>query len=70
MLDCSESQTVVLWKKAGGVQTLMESIRESKIEEHDEREDITQRVLLEIAKDARNLKDRYLSETIVPEGGE
>jgi hypothetical protein len=48
----------------------MESIRESKIEEHDEREDITQRVLLEIAKDARNLKDRYLSETIVPEGGE
>ena len=52
----------------------MESIRESKVpeehDEHDEREDITQRVLLEIAKDARNLKDRYLSETIVPEGGE
>jgi len=53
------------------MQTLMESIRESKIqEEHDEREDSTQRVLLEIAKDARDLKDRYLSETIVPEGGE
>ncbi len=46
----------------------MEPIREFEIEE--EREDSTQRVLLEIAKDARTLKDRYLSETIVPEGGE
>ncbi|GEM_PF-4152935 len=49
----------------------MEPIRDFEIqEEHVEHEDSTQRILLEIAKDARSLKDRYLSETIVPEGGE
>lgn len=29
-----------------------------------------QKVLLEIAEDARRLKNRYLKETVVPEGGE
>ncbi|HEY7820409.1 MAG TPA: hypothetical protein VIG29_19450 [Vicinamibacteria bacterium] len=38
-----------------------------------EAEEITetgQEVLLEIAEDARRLKNRYPKETIVPEGGE
>ena len=49
----------------------MEPILEFEIEEeNDAREDSAQRILLEIAKDARTLKDHYLSETIVPEGGE
>ena len=49
----------------------MEPILEFEIEEeHDARQDIAQRILLEIAKDARSLKERYLRETIVPEGGE
>jgi len=49
----------------------MEPLRKKKIEnKHDADLDSAQRVLLEIAEDARGLKDRYPSETIVPEGGE
>jgi hypothetical protein len=29
-----------------------------------------ERILLEIREDARRLKNRYLQETVVPEGGE
>ena len=48
-----------------------EPIRNIEIaEKHDAREDVAGRILLEIAEDARTLKDRYLSETLVPEGGE
>ena len=43
----------------------MEPIRKQDVErEHDAD------VLEDIAADARRLKDRYLDETIVPEGGE
>lgn len=49
----------------------MEPILEFEIEEkRDGHEERTQRILLEIATDARKLKARYLSETVVPEGGE
>lgn len=37
--------------------------REGEVENPD-------KVLLEIADDARKLKSRYLTETVVPEGGE
>ena len=66
LADCG-----ILNKLGGRSVNIMEPILEFEIEEeHDAREDSTQRILLEIAKDARTLKDRYLSETIVPEGGE
>jgi hypothetical protein len=43
----------------------MEPIRKKDVEpEHDAD------VLQDIAADARALKDRYLEETVVPEGGE
>ncbi len=48
----------------------MESLRKEQTERPDEERDRTGRVLLEIAEDARALKDRYPSETLVPEGGE
>ena len=49
----------------------MEPIRKQDILDKQDRDiDRADRVLLEIADDARKLKDRYLSETIVPEGGE
>ena len=49
----------------------MEPIRKEEIDKkYDADVDNARRVLLEIAEDARGLKDRYPSETIVPEGGE
>ena len=49
----------------------MEPIRKEKIEKkHDADADDARRVLSDIAKDARALRERYPSETIVPEGGE
>lgn len=43
----------------------MEPIRKKDVEQEPEAD-----VLREIAEDARALKDRYLDDTIVPEGGE
>lgn len=49
----------------------MEPIRREKVERQPEVEpDDTQRVLQEIAEDARTLKSKYLDDTVVPEGGE
>jgi hypothetical protein len=38
--------------------------------EAEETTDTGQELLLEIEEDARRLKNRYLKETVVPEGGE
>ena len=38
--------------------------------EAEETTETGQKVLLEIAEDARRLKNRYPKETVVPEGGE
>jgi len=49
----------------------MEPIRKEDVEQRRELEpDSMRRVLQDIADDARALKDRYLDDTIVPEGGE
>ena len=49
----------------------MEPIRQEDVERRRDAEpDRTRRVLRDIAADARALKDRYLDDTIVPEGGE
>ena len=49
----------------------MESIRKENTErKRDADFDLTERVLNDIAEDARALKDRYLHDTVVPEGGE
>ena len=49
----------------------MEPIREKDVErKRDPEPDRMRRVLRNIAADARALKDRYLDDTIVPEGGE
>ena len=48
----------------------MEPVRKEDLEREIELEPATQKVLSEIAADARALKDRYLKDTIVPEGGE
>ena len=49
----------------------MESIRKENIErKHEADLDPIERVLQDIAEDARALKHRYLRDTIVPEGGE
>lgn len=39
-------------------------------EAETETTETSQKVLLEIAEDARRLKNRYSKETVVPEGGE
>jgi hypothetical protein len=49
----------------------MRPIRNEKFD-FDQRPDVDggERVLLEIAEDARKLENRYPKETVVPEGGE
>ena len=48
----------------------MEPMRIDEIERHDVEPDGTDSVLQNIADDARALKNKYLDDTIVPEGGE
>ena len=49
----------------------MELIRRKDVEwKRDVEPDCVRRVLQDIAADALSLKDRYLADTIVPEGGE
>ena len=49
----------------------MEPIRKEDVErKRDPEPDSMRRVLRDIAADARALKDRYLDDTMVPEGGE
>ena len=49
----------------------MESIRKEDVErKRDAEPDSMRRVLRDIAADARALKDRYLDDMTVPEGGE
>ena len=49
----------------------MEPILEKDVDRRRDAEpDRIRRVLRDIAADARALKDRYLDDTIVPEGGE
>jgi hypothetical protein len=46
--------------------------RNPQVDLNREAEETTesQEILLEIGEDARRLKNRYLKETVVPEGGE
>lgn len=49
----------------------MEPIRREDVDRQPEVEpDDTKSVLREIAEDARALKNKYLDDTVVPEGGE
>ncbi len=48
----------------------MEPMRKEELERQDTELDGTRRILKDIAEDARVLKNRYLDDTIVPEGGE
>lgn len=50
----------------------MEPIRREEVEQPppEAERDGTRRVLREISEDARALKNKYLDDTLVPEGGE
>lgn len=51
-------------------QAFDEGAEARRVRERRERRERTDRLLLEISDDARRLKDRYLDDTVVPEGGE
>jgi hypothetical protein len=48
----------------------MEPMRKEDVERQDTQHEQTKGVLQDIAADARALKNNYLDDTIVPEGGE
>lgn len=48
----------------------MEPMPKQDAERQDHEADGTRRILKDIADDARALKNKYLDDTIVPEGGE
>lgn len=48
----------------------MEPMRKVELERDDAEPDVASSVLQAIADDARALKNTYLDDTIVPEGGE
>jgi hypothetical protein len=48
----------------------MEPMRKENVERQDTEADALHRILKEISDDARALKNDYLDDTVVPEGGE